>query len=251
MKRSTLATLATSAALLFSPLTASALDLSNMSDSDKAAFGAAVRDYLMEHPEVLVDAINTLQARQQADAEKSDAAMIAANSEAIFHSSADWVGGNPNGDITMVEFMDYKCGYCKKAYPDVDQLLKSDGKIRYIVKEFPILGPQSELGARFAVAVKQLAGDEAYGKVHNALMTQRGDITTESLKSLAKAQGLDAETITKRMGSPEVTNVLKANYDLAEKMGINGTPGFVIGKSMLRGYAPLDQMQQIVAEARS
>ncbi|KFI30738.1 DsbA family protein [Paenirhodobacter enshiensis] len=249
MKRSVLAALALSGALL-APVAAPALDLSNMTDSEKAAFGAAVRDYLMQHPEVLVDAINSLEARQQAQAAQTDAALIAQNADAIFRSPDDWVGGNPDGDVTMVEFMDYRCGYCKKAYPDVAQLLKSDGKIRYVVKEFPILGPQSELGARFAVAVRQLAGDAAYAKVHEALMTQRGDITPDSLKALAKAQGLDADAITKRMGGPEVTAVLQANMDLAQTLNVSGTPGFVIGNGMLRGYAPMAQMQQIVSAAR-
>lgn len=238
-------------ALAVAALPAAALDLSNMTDSEKAAFGAAVHDYLMKNPEVLVEAINELQQRQQTEAAKGDQALIAENAQDLFQSSDDWVGGNPQGDLTIVEFMDYKCGYCKKAFPDVTRLLKDDGKIRFVVKEFPILGPQSELGARFAIAVRQVAGDAAYGKVHNALMAFRGDITEASLKKLATDQGLDAAAVMGKMTSDSVTNVIKANYALAQKLKIDGTPGFIIGKDVLRGYAPYDQMKEIVAEERS
>ncbi|HEY0276615.1 MAG TPA: DsbA family protein [Paenirhodobacter sp.] len=237
-------------ALCAAALPAGAVDLSAMTASEKAAFGQAVRDYLMQNPEVLVEAINALEQRQQASAQQTDKAIVQSNQRAIFTDPDDWVGGNPKGDITIVEFMDYKCGYCKKAYPDVTKLLKSDGNIRFVVKEFPILGPQSELGARFAVAVRQVAGDAAYEQVHDALMTTRGDLTPDALKRMAKAQKLDADAIMTRMDSPEVTAVLQKNMELAQKMTINGTPAFVIGNDMLRGYAPFDAMQQIVHDQR-
>ncbi|HEY0213200.1 MAG TPA: DsbA family protein [Paenirhodobacter sp.] len=241
---------ATTLALWGAALPAGAFDLSAMSDSEKAAFGQAVRDYLMQNPEVLVEAINVLDQRQQAASQQSDQAIVQANQAALLSDPDDWVGGNPQGDITIVEFMDYKCGYCKKSYPDVAKLMKSDGNIRFVVKEFPILGPQSELGARFAVAVKQIAGDAAYEKTHDALMTARGDLTPETLKRMALAQKLDAEAILQRMDSPEVTAVLQKNMELAQKMAISGTPAFIIGGDMLRGYAPYEAMRQIVQEQR-
>lgn len=243
-------TFAATLALCGAALPAGALDLSAMSDSEKAAFGVAVREYLMQNPEVLVEAINVLDQRQQAAAAQNDQAVIAANHAALFADPDDWVGGNPDGDVTIVEFMDYKCGYCRKAYPDVTKLLKADGNIRFVVKEFPILGPQSELGARFAVAVRQLAGDAAYDKVHDALMTARGDLTPDSLKRIAVEHKLDAAAVMQRMDSEEVTAVLRKNMELAQKMAINGTPAFIIGEDMLRGYAPYETMQQMVGEQR-
>ncbi|WP_420342697.1 DsbA family protein [Paenirhodobacter sp.] len=245
MKRTLFAAL-----LAMTALPAHALDLSAMTEAEKAAFGQAVKDYLMENPQVLVEAINKLEERQAAAEAQNDKQLVATNAKEIFEDGHSWVGGNPEGDVTIVEFMDYRCSYCKKAYSEVDQLLKKDGKIRFVVKEFPILGPQSELAARFAVAVQQVAGDAAYAQIHDDLMTFRGDFTLESLKRLAESRKLDSDALFKRMNEEEVSNVLRANYKLAERMNISGTPAFVIGGDMLRGYAPLPQMQKIVADQR-
>ncbi|MFT3687558.1 DsbA family protein [Paenirhodobacter sp.] len=245
MKRTLFAAL-----LAMTALPVHALDLSAMTDAEKAAFGEAVKEYLFAHPEVLVEAINKLEERQAAAEAQNDATLIQTNAKDLFEDGHSWVGGNPQGDVTIVEFTDYKCTYCKKAYPEVNTLLKTDGNIRFVVKEFPILGRQSELAARFAVAVQQVAGDAAYAQVHDDLMNFRGDITLDSLKRLAETRKLDADALMKRMNEEEVTNVLRANYKLAERMGIAGTPAFVIGGEMLRGYAPLQQMQQIVAGQR-
>ena len=247
MKHLSLAAL-TMAAVLGTP--AAALDLSAMSAADKAAFGEAVKTYLMENPEVLVEAINKLEERQQAAQADNDKVLVQSNAEDIFNFAGDWVGGNPEGDVTMVEFIDYKCTYCKKAYEVVDEVLKKDGKIRFVVKEFPILSEQSVLAARFAVATRQVAGDAAYEKVHDALMAVRGDITLESLQRLAEAQKIDAKAVLARMNTEAVTAVLRTNAQLAERMAIAGTPAFVVGGQLLRGYAPAEVMAQIVADER-
>lgn len=231
-------------------LPAAAFDLKAMSPEEKAAFGDAVRAYLMENPQVLVEAINVLEERQQAASAQNDKELVKTNADDIFSFAGDWVGGNPEGKVTMVEFIDYKCTYCKKAYEVVDQLLAKDKDIRFVVKEFPILSQQSELGARFAVAVRQLDGDGAYEAVHNALMAFRGDITLESLKRLAEDNKLDADAILKRMNTEDVTAVLRTNAQLAERMGIAGTPAFVVGSQLLRGYAPEETMAKIIAEER-
>ncbi|ADE85488.1 oxidoreductase, DSBA family [Rhodobacter capsulatus SB 1003] len=247
MKHLSLAAL-TMAAVLGTP--AAALDLSAMSAADKARFGEAVKAYLMENPEVLVEAINKLEERQQAAQADNDKVLVQTNADDIFHFAGDWVGGNPEGDVTMVEFIDYKCTYCKKAYEVVDEVLKKDGKIRFVVKEFPILSDQSVLAARFAVATRQVAGDAAYEKVHDALMAVRGDITLDSLQRLAEEQKIDAKAVLAQMNSEEVTSVLRANAQLAERMAIAGTPAFVVGGQLLRGYAPAEVMAQIVADER-
>lgn len=241
------------AALAFAALfgaPAAALDLSAMNAAEKAAFGEAVKAYLMENPEVLVEAINKLEERQQAAQADNDKVLVQTNAEDIFHFAGDWVGGNPDGDVTMVEFIDYKCTYCKKAYEVVEEVLKKDGKIRFVVKEFPILSDQSVLAARFAVATRQVAGDAAYEKVHDALMVVRGDITLETLQRLAEEAKIDAKAVMAQMNSEEVTAVLRANAQLAERMAIAGTPAFVVGGQLLRGYAPAEVMAQIVADER-
>lgn len=247
MTRTLLSALALSTALA---APAGALDLSKMSTEEKAAFGEAVKDYLMQNPEVLVEAINVLEERQQAAAVENDKTLVDTNAKDIFEDGFSWIGGNPQGDVTIVEFMDYKCTYCKKAFPEVEDLLKKDGNIRLIVKEFPILSQQSELGARFAVATKQVAGDAAYKTVHDALVGMRGDISLEGLKRLAADNKFDADAIIKKMNTEEVTAVLRANHQLAERMNISGTPTFIIGNEMLRGYAPEEAMAKIVAEQR-
>ncbi len=230
---------------------ATAFDMSAMSDTERQAFRDEIRAYLLENPEVLIEAINVLEQRQ-ADAQlQGDAQMIAANAEALFNDGYSHVAGNPDGDITIVEFLDYRCGYCKKAHPDVNALLESDGNIRFIIKEFPILGEESTMASRFAISTKINAGDEAYFDIHNALMEHNGRITEGSLRRLAKSHDLDDDAIIDGMDDAVVDQILQANYVLAQTMAITGTPGFVMGETMVRGYAPLASMQEIVAQERA
>lgn len=228
-----------------------ALDLGNMTPAEKSAFDAEVRSYLLAHPEVLVEAIKSLDARQAQQQAQSDAEMVKANATALFKDAHSWVGGNPQGDVTLVEFMDYRCTYCRHAYQEVNNLVKTDGHIRFVVKEFPILGPQSDLSARYAIAVLQAKGPEAYAKVHDALMTFRGEITQQSLAVLSKKLGLDVTDIFGRMNSDAVTTIINENRALADKLQIQGTPTFVLADQMLRGYLPEAAMKQIVAKARA
>ncbi len=141
---------------------AGATDLDNLTAADRAAFRAEVRAYLLENPEVLMEAIGVLEQRQASAEGERDQMMIAANADALFSSAFDVVLGNPEGDVTIVEFMDYRCGYCRRAHPEVADLIELDGNIRVIVKEFPILGEQSVLAARFAIATRIALGDDAY-----------------------------------------------------------------------------------------
>lgn len=231
-------------------LPAQATDLANMTEEERAAFRDEVRAYLLDNPEVIMEAVKALESRQAETEAQNDVALVAANKAALFEDANSWSGGNPQGDITLVEFLDYRCGYCKKSYTEVEELVKSDGNIRFVVKEFPILGEQSLLASQFAIATRLVAGDNAYKQVHDALYTMRGEVTPDSLNALAGKLGLDAAAITAKMGAPEVAQVIEDNRNLAVAMKINGTPGFVIQGTMLRGYAPLDTMRQIVAEQR-
>lgn len=224
---------------------------STMTEAERKAFRDEVRAYLLENPEVLIEAMDVLQAREENAALARDTQVITQNHDLIFANENDWVGGNPDGNITLVEFMDYRCGYCRKAYDEVDALIRTDGNIRFVVKEFPILGEASMLSAQFAIALRQLHGDDAYAKAHDALMTLRGEPTIETLSRLAEDLGFDAEPVLERMKAPEVMAVIQANYALAEQMEITGTPAFVLKDTVMRGYAPLETMQGFVADARA
>lgn len=238
-----------SVSFLISPAVAGGLG--NMTAEEKAAFRAEVRAYLIENPEVLTEAADVLQARQDAAAAARDVQLLAENQEAILNDGVSWVGGNLNGDITVVEFMDYRCGYCRKAYQEVEELVKSDGNIRLVLKEYPILGEDSVTSARFAVAVLQLHGGDAYKRAHDALISLRGAPDAATLTRLADSLGLPAQPILDRMMADDVTSVLAANQSLGKVMDISGTPTFVIDQSLLRGYVPLDGMRQIVADERA
>lgn len=222
-----------------------------MTEAERAAFRAEVRAYLLENPEVLIEAMDVLQSREAETAAARDVQMLADNKEALLNDPASWVGGNPEGDITIVEFTDYRCGYCRKAFAEVEELVKSDGNIRFVLKEFPILGEDSVISSRFAIAVRQLHGDEAYKKAHDALITLRGTPDAATLGALAVDLGLEAGPIMARMNADEVTAVIAANHAMADKLQISGTPTFVLGDQLLRGYVPLDAMRQLVAEERA
>ncbi|MGL5010422.1 MAG: DsbA family protein [Paracoccaceae bacterium] len=225
--------------------------LAEMTAEERQILRDEVRAYLLENPEVIIEAMDELQARQDAAEAARDAELLVTYADQIANDGHSWVGGNPDGDITIVEFMDYRCGYCRKAHEEVNALVNGDGNIRYIVKEFPILGDQSLLSSQFAVAVQQLHGPDAYKAAHNALITLRADATPETLGQLATDLGHDPAAILARMDSPEVRAVIEANYALGQAMEINGTPTFVLGGTLLRGYVELDAMTQIVANERA
>ena len=226
-------------------------DLSAMSEVEKAEFGAQVRKYLLENPEVIVEAINILEQRNAASEAAADKDLVAANADELFNDGYSWVGGNPEGDITLVEFMDYRCGYCRRAAPEVASLLSEDGNIRLIIKELPILGEASVVSARFAIATKQVAGDHAYKQVHDALIEFNGEPSEVTLRRISDELALDSAAIVAAMDSDEVTAEIARTRLLAQKMGISGTPSFVLGTEMLRGFLPADQMQQIVNGVRA
>ena len=225
-------------------------EINAMSEDEQAAFGDAVRAYLLENPEVIMEAVAELEKKQAAAQTANDSALVVTNHDEIFNDAVSYIDGNPDGDVTFVEFVDYKCGYCRKAFPELKALLEADGNIRIIYKEFPILGPESDLASRFAISAQIIGGDEAYGPLHDALMTMRANVTEDSLASVADELGLDSAAILAGMSDPQVVKIIDANHDLASRLQITGTPTFVAGEQMIRGYVPLDGMTQIVAELR-
>jgi len=246
-----IAACALAALLALGTTPALAFDINAMTEAEKDAFGAQVRSYLLDHPEVLVEVINELEARKADAQAQGDRSLVAANADDLFDDGWSLVRGNPQGDITVVEFLDYRCGYCRKSHPELERLMAADQNIRLIVKEFPILGEQSVMASRFAIAARMVAGDEAYEKISDGFYTNfRGEVTEATLRSYAEGLGLDADPIFARMDDPEVAKIIEDNHLLAQRLQIGGTPTFVIGGQMLRGYAPLEAMQAIVAEER-
>jgi len=247
MKR-ILATSALALSIAAAPL--AAFDLSSMSDEERAAFRAEVRAYLLDNPQVIMEAVAVLEERQAAAQAAGDVALVSTHADQIFNDGFSWVGGNPEGDITLVEFVDYRCGYCRKAHDEVAELVKSDGNIKLIVKEFPILGEASVASSRFAIAMKQLHGAEAYKQAHDALITMRKDPSDATLSKLATSLGFDGDAVIDRMESEEVNAELAATQQLARALQISGTPTFVMKDELLRGYLPLENMRALVADKR-
>ena len=223
---------------------------SEMSEAEREAFRAEVRAYLLEHPEVILEAIEILEARRSADQEKQDAELVAAHRDLLFNDPDSWVGGNPEGDVTLVEFLDYRCGYCKRAHPEVEALLQQDQNIRFVVKEFPILGEESVAAARMALAALEI-DPSRFEALHDALMSHEGQLTEAAAYQIARNVGYDAEALKARAGQPDIEEQIRENYSLARALGINGTPGFVLGDRIVRGYLPLEEMQAAVDEVRA
>lgn len=200
---------------------------------------------------MLLEAIQTLQDRQKAAEAQSDRDLVIANHDAIYDDGFSQTLGNPEGSFTIVEFMDYQCGYCRKAFPDLANLIEQDGDIRLIVKELPILGPGSERAARVAIATEIVAGPEAYVAVHNGLMQTTGELTDMRLDALLSRLGQDPAAIRAKMQDPEVTRRINETRALAQTLQINGTPTFIMYETMLRGYLPADQMGAMVTALRA
>lgn len=239
------------AALSLSGAAVGATDFANLTAEERAAFRAEVRAYLLDNPEVLLEVFTILEERQIAAETEAEGRIVAVNAEALFEDSGSWVGGNPEGDVTVVEFIDYRCGYCRRAVDEVNLLLDFDTDVRLVRKEFPILGEASLTASRFAVATLQVAGDDAYASVHAALMSYAGEWSGEALAALGTGLGLDGAAIAAHMNRPEVSRVIADNHALAQRLQINGTPSFVIGDRIHRGMLPAPLMADMVEAVRA
>lgn len=248
MKRTLTLAACTALALTTTPLRAT--DLSNMTPEEEQAFGDAVRSYILENPELIMEAVSILREREAQAEASADFDLVTVNAQDIFEDGFSYVGGNPDGDITLVEFMDYRCGYCRKAYDDVEELIASDGNIRLIVKEFPILGDASMASSQFAIAIKQLHGAVAYKNAHDALIALSGEPNEPTLIRLATNLGHDAGELMERMNSDDVLMEIATTRALAQRLQITGTPTFVLQDELVRGYVPLDAMRELVSDKR-
>jgi protein-disulfide isomerase len=230
------------------PVAASA---QSFSDAQKSDIEAIIKNYLVSHPEVLEEAMNELSKRQAAEDDKKHEASVAENADAIFNSPHGVVLGNKEGDVTFVEFFDYNCGYCKRAMGDMLDLMKNDSKLKVVLKEFPVLSPGSVEAAQVAVAVRmQDPSGKKYLDFHQKLLGGHGPADRAHALAAAKDAGLDMARIEKDMQSPEVKATIEENMKLAESMGLNGTPSYVIGKQIVVGAIGLDGLKEKIAQAR-
>lgn len=248
--RLTLASLFFAGALAVAPAAmASSLDLENMTPEEREAFRAEVRAYLLENPEVIMEAVQILEQRRQQAGQQQDRDLVLANADRLYNDGFSYVAGNPDGDVTVVEFLDYRCGFCKRAHPEVEEMLDRDSNIRLIVKEFPILGPDSVHAGKIALAALEL--DRAkYGELSDRFMTHTGNLTEQSAYRIAGDVGYDIAALKELANSGEIDDRLQQNYQLAQALGLQGTPAFVIGTEVIRGYLPVDEMLAAVEQAR-
>ena len=228
-----------------------ALDLSKMSSAERALLQEEIRIYLLENPEIIMEAVEVLRKKEQQAAIQSDFELVKKHEKAIFEDGFSFIGGNLNGDITLVEFVDYRCGYCKKAHNEVEKLLSTDGNIRFVIKEFPILGDDSLVLSKFALAVKVVHGDEIYKLVHDILIKMKSPPSEKAFDQIINNLNLEAQAVESAMESNEVNGMIAYTRTLAERLKISGTPTFVMNDELIRGYVPFDSLINIVGNKRN
>ena len=244
------ATFAIAAGLLavMSVSAGSLAETSAAASPDRDAVRKIVREYLLEHPEVIEEAVRILQARREAEQQNRTRAAIAAHDKALLAHPMSPVSGNPKGDVTLVEFFDYQCGYCKRSLKPVMDLLESDKQLRIVWKEFPILGPVSRFAARASMASEKQG---RYLEFHEAVMGARGKLTEKRVMALAADAGLDVGRLRRDMEDPAIEDYLDETIRLARTLGINGTPAFVIGNALAPGAVGGERLKELIAKARS
>ncbi len=220
-------------------LTAQATD-NNFSVKQKQEINQMIRDYILEHPEILPEAIEILQTRVKRE-------KLELNHTRLFEDGFSFVGGNKNGGFTIIEFFDYNCGYCKRALSTVERLKKEDGNLRVIYKEFPILSETSYIAAKAAMA-SMLQGK--YERFHIALLSNSGNLTEERIYEIAREVGLDENKLVKDMTSPVLERNIQINHSIAESLNITGTPGFVIGDEIIPGALPYAELIKLIKKGR-
>jgi protein-disulfide isomerase len=223
----------------------------SFSEPQRGEIEKIVRDYLLSHPEVLEEVSAELSKRQTAAETEKHEAAVAKNAQAIFSSPRGVTIGNKDGDVTFVEFFDYNCGYCKRAMADMLELMKADPKLKVVLKEFPVLGPGSVEAAQVAVAVRmQDPTGKKYLDFHQKLLGGKGQADKARALAAAKEAGVDMARLDKDLASPEVRATLEENFKLAEDMGMNGTPSYVIGKQVVIGAVGVDNLKEKIGVAR-
>lgn len=217
-------------------------------DAQRRAIEAVVEDYLARNPEAVERALRALADRREAEEARAAAEAVETHSRELFDSPGIPVGGNPDGDVTIVEFFDYRCGVCRRVHPVIAELVASDGGIRLVYKEWPILGPDSVFASRAALAAR---AQGKYVAFHDALMKRRGGLTRAAVLDAAAGIGLATDRLRRDMEAPGIAEVLTRTHAIAEALGFEGTPSFLVGRRLLQGGRDLATMKRLVAEARA
>jgi protein-disulfide isomerase len=218
-----------------------------LAPEQRQAIESVIHDYLLQHPDVLIEALRAAEEKAKTDAGEKAKQALAARRKEIFDDPETPVGGNPNGDVTLVEFFDYRCPYCKQVQPRLQEPLAGDRQLRIAYKEFPILGQVSTTAARAGLAAQRQG---KYVAFHDTMMAAKGEITEDTVYRVAGSVGLDVDRLRRDMSSSEIEAALKANRALADALDISGTPGFVIGDQIVPGAIELSSLKELVAGAR-
>jgi protein-disulfide isomerase len=225
-----------------------ALAAAEFSVEQRQAIEAIVRDYLIKNPEVMIEVLEAAKEKISSEAQAQRKAALVERRRDIFEDPNAPVVGNPQGDVTLVEFFDYRCPYCKQVAPAIEALLTEDKQLRVVYKELPVLGPESVTAARAALAARKQGKYEA---LHRTLMQVKGQINEAAIFNAAKSAGIDVERLKRDMAAPEIDRMLQANHQLAAALDIRGTPGFVIGDEIVPGAVSVDALRQLIAAARN
>lgn len=219
-------------------------------DAQRQAIEGIIKDYLVKNPDVLQEAIAEGERRAQETQKLAQSAALKDAREALVNSPHGVVVGNPSGDVTMVEFFDYNCGYCRKALTDIQALIKSDPKLRVVLKDFPVLGAESLEASKLSLAAKQqLKGDKLF-EFHVKMLESKGRVNTERALAVAKEMGLDVAKLQRDAQGPEVKAALAENVGLGDKLGLSGTPAFVIGDEIIAGAVGVEPIRKTIADVR-
>ena len=217
------------------------------SEAQKKEMKALVREYILENPEIISEAVALLQDKEEKAKAAGVVAAITQNKAALFNPPEGTVLGNPKGDVTLVEFFDYNCGYCKQVFPTLMETVKEDGKVKLVVKEFPILGNPSVVASRAALASRK---QNKYTEFHTAMLSHRGSLTEETIMKIAADVKLDVKQLQADMKAPEINEVLSKNHQLAQALGIEGTPAIIVGETLVPGALQKDHLKELIAGAR-
>lgn len=235
------------AALLLVPAALPAAAGDTLAPQQKAAMEQVVHDYILSHPEIIVEALKAAQSASDDAAAAKTRQALRAHRREIEADPDSPVGGDPKGDVTLVEFFDYSCPYCKAFEPSLETLLKQDPHLRIVYKEFPILGPASVYAARVALAA---AAQGKYGAFHRRLLAYKGSLDDEVVRTVAMQAGLDPAALKSALAAPRIDRILRADYALADALDIDGTPAFIIGDTLIPGVPDLATLRTLIAAAR-
>jgi protein-disulfide isomerase len=220
------------------------------SDMQQREVEAIIRNYLMANPEIIRDAITELQRKEDEAARLAQTQVIADNAALLFDSPREVVLGNPDGDVTLVEFFDYNCGYCRRAQADMQQLIAEDANLRVVLKEFPILSEESVQAAQVASAVL-LTAPEKYGAFHDAMLMEPGQADGNVALSVAEDLGIDPEALKAMVDTDEVKAVISEAHTLAQQLQLTGTPSYVTERRVIVGAVGYEALKQEIAYVRA